>query len=390
MTTTLPLARLQDAVERMAGFDAAGEPTPAFEQATRAFRADPNRVTATGLLIAALRIAVWYRVPLSPGFARRGLKTELANAPAATWDRADDPGWRDEVVTLAGTVAGTTRRYQAAEGPVAEAQALHEVLCALVIALLGAFDSVDRLRTAFEVEVNAPRDTKPADEANPTSSRALRLFEPIMRRTYCPFAATARLWGAPDYDPALSFTENMDASLPGLKVFSSMLQSDVLDGYVYAFPTEIVGGKDVAETARLFRAFMGHLIEHATGEEPRPFDRDTVTDERWRLWLYGEQFFVTVFAPCYPHGHSRYAYGNDEAVLIMLQPEESIHAAIPHDTYDARADGIRQRFEEAFQAYHVADAEADRFLLPTQPGGEPVRWYDAEADDPVIRRPAAI
>jgi hypothetical protein len=195
--------------------------------------------------------------------------------------------------------------------------------------------------------------------------------------TFCPFAQKSVLWGPPSYDQSLSFEDNMQKSLPSLRHFIRVLGHDVLDGYVYAFPASVFGAS-FDDFTQLFRDFMEFLHRNLTAAAPAGLDPAAVTDPNWFFVLEGEECFMSAFAPCYPHDHSRYMNGVEGHYLFMVQPEAAILRQLTKNDYRQRSEAIRFRFGDGFQRYTLADIEIDRFLLPLRAGDPPVKWYELE------------
>ncbi len=212
---------------------------------------------------------------------------------------------------------------------------------------------------------------------SPLYADSARKFGPVIHRTYCPFASSAVLWGASEYDPTVSVAENVLRSIGPLVKFSRAARRETLDGFVYAFPAERFG-RTVAQLAALLRVVIGTLMEHDPCD-PRLLDRDDVVHSKWRFSFNGDDYFVPVFAPVYGQGHSRYTYEVSDTIFILLQPDSSFHARLQGDSTRVR-NQIRQRFREGLQSYDTSnDIEAHRFLLPTEAGSPAPAWYDTHS-----------
>jgi aspartate/methionine/tyrosine aminotransferase len=362
------------------------------------------------VVIAAACVAVKYRTPLHQalpeGAADPGWMPAAApgRMPAGEPGRmpAGEPGRTGSapIAALAGqlrhgaeSIVRTVGYYEGdPPGGDAEVEALRTLLPRFLRTALAGFGSAEELRQSLQRQFRAARVTDTGGPAaaeapgdvtaargprfDPSAAGALSLFRPVTQQTFCPFASKSRLWGAPDYDVAKPFEENMLASLPPLRALVRALPTDTLDGYVYAFPVGTFGNC-VADLARLFRALVCFLLEHTDDSTPPRLDETAVLHPQWRLFIQGEQFFISVFAPFYRPDHSRYTFESRDWIFMMLQPEAAIHQYIPEELFDARCEGIRERFAESFQSYDIAELEADRFVLPAGPGQPPVRWYDA-------------
>ncbi len=257
-------------------------------------------------------------------------------------------------------------------------QPLHEAIPELHVSLLdiGArlnLNVFDRPAAAFRLR---SMSNLASTGHNPLYARAARQLGPIVNRTYCPFAATARLWGAPEYDSTRSVPENVRRSLDSLLRFTRAARREVLDGFVYAFPADEFGG-GLAQLAALLRTVIGTLMEHDPCA-PRTLDRNDVVRGDWRFSFNGEDYFAPVFAPLYGQDHSRYTYEISDTVFILLQPDSSFHARLGSHRGRIRKQ-IRQRFSDGFQPYDTSsDIEAHRFLLRPETGTSAPAWYDAD------------
>ncbi|ONI75253.1 hypothetical protein ALI144C_41720 [Actinosynnema sp. ALI-1.44] len=254
---------------------------------------------------------------------------------------------------------------------------LHQLIPEYHIALLDIAITLDlqvfdRLRSAFTSE---PVGQLAATFHNPMYAQSARRFEPVVNHTYCPFATVARLWGAPDHDSSLTVADNVRAALDGVLRFTRAAQREVLDGFVFAFPSDQFGGT-LARLGRLLRTVLGTLMA-SDPREPRVLNRGDVVREGWRFSFDGEDYFVPVFAPLYGQDHSRYTYGVDDTVFILLQPDSSFHARLGRDSGQIRKQ-IRQRFSDGLQSYSgTGELEAHRFLPALGDGTPAPAWYDA-------------
>ncbi|MFI9648109.1 YqcI/YcgG family protein [Streptomyces sp. NPDC052040] len=272
-------------------------------------------------------------------------------------------------------------RSDARQGSDPDLEPLHRLLPPLLRAAIAGFASYEELGGQLVRLLESTRTGEPAPveaEFDPSRAESVRIIRPVQRETFCPFAAKSVLWGPPSYDEESSFEDNMRASLPAVRRFLRILDRDVLDGFVYAFPTRVFGDT-FEDLTRVFRDFVEFLHRNLTEAAPAGLDPAIATRPEWYFVLDGEECFVSVFAPCYPHDHSRYMNGVEDHFLFMLQPEAAILRVLTKDDYHPRSEGIRQRFRDGFQRYPLADLEIDRFLLPLRADDPPVRWYELPA-----------
>lgn len=383
----LHVQRVQDAYRRMVlDTGACWAPATPDEhlvrqvQAAAAARDDQGRRDAlVEIITVAFCLANQYGCVLQHAFTERSRSVDLTDAVTPTGAAHPDP--LDRVRPLVEQVVRTLRYYRSdlPPGTDPEVTGLHTVLPELVLAACAGLHSADVLADGVAARLRAARP--PAGdvpvEFDPSCAPAVRLIRPIQEQTYCPFAQRSFLWGAPPYDRSRSFRENMDAAVPWVLRFVRALDGDVVDGFVFAFPTDVFG-ESLDDLGRLFRSFIDYLISTLTSAAPAGLDVDAVTAKDWYLVLAGEECFVSVFAPCYPHDHSRYMHGVDGWMIFMLQPEKAILRQLSVTDYGPRAAAIRDRFRESLQPYELADREVDRFLLPLRAGDPPVRWYEPD------------
>ncbi|MFI9640481.1 hypothetical protein ACIG87_10490 [Micromonospora sp. NPDC051925] len=389
----LHVQRLQDAFRRMVvdtGECWAPDPpgdylTSQVQACSAATDAQTRRDSLVEIMTIALCLANQYGCVLQHALTGASRSADLADAVATATDPNPPADLSDRLRHTAQEVVRAVAYYRSDVPPGREPDitGLHAVLPELILLACAGFDSADDL--ADRLTARLGRAKRPAEdvgvEFDPSCADSVRLIRPVQEQTYCPFAQKSFLWGPPAYDRTLSFAQNMDAAVPWVRRFVRVLDGDVLDGFVFAFPTDVFG-ESIDDLGRLFRSFVDHLIRTLTSAAPAGLDVATVTDPKWYLVLEGEECFVSVFAPCYPHDHSRYLHGVQGWMLFMLQPEKAILRQLTVADYGARSTAIRERFRDAFQEYQLADREIDRFLLPMRAGDPPVRWYEAPTDIP--------
>ncbi|MFJ5533573.1 YqcI/YcgG family protein [Streptomyces sp. NPDC093261] len=388
------MARIQEAVRRMVedrGPYWAPDPPDAYlAERVAALReafggAAADRSTAgrhlAEVIVAAVALANGYGIPLQQAFNEASWPADLTEA--SLWPKRPLP-LPEAVARLAAAAEPVRRtmafhRSDARQGSDPSVVALRRALPALLRAAIAGFASYEELGEELVrlLESTPGRERAAEAEFDPSRAESVRLIRPIQTETFCPFAQKSVLWGPPSYDEQRSFEDNMTASLPPLRRFLRILDRDVIDGFVYAFPTRVFGDT-FDDLAQVFRDFVEFLHRNLTEAAPAGLDPAIATDSRWYFVLEGEECFISVFAPCYPHDHSRYMNGVEGHFLFMLQPEAAILRVLTKDDYHARTEAIRRRFRDGFQRYPVADLEIDRFLLPLRADDPPVRWYELD------------
>jgi hypothetical protein len=385
----LHVQRIQDAFRRMvvdtgecwAPGTPEGHLTEQVQACAAALDAQGRRAPLTEIIAIAFCLANQYGCVIQHALTDASQSVDLSDALAPATGPNPSADLPDRIRHVAERVVRTVTYYRSDVPPGTDpgVTGLHIVLPELIRTACAGFDSADDLAERLTARLRAARPPAAgiAVEFDPSSAESVRLIRPIQEQTYCPFAQRSFLWGTPAYDRTLSFEQNMAAAVPWVRRFVRVLDGDVLDGFVFAFPTDVFG-ESIDHLGQVFRSFIDYLIRTMTSAAPAGLDVATVTDPKWYLVLDGEECFVSVFAPCYPHDHSRYTHGVDGWMLFMLQPEKAILRQLTVTDYKPRATAIRERFRDAFQQYELADREIDRFLLPLRAGDPPVRWYEPE------------
>ncbi|MET9359912.1 hypothetical protein ABZX93_03215 [Streptomyces sp. NPDC006632] len=389
----LHVTRIQDVVRRMvqdigtywapasADGHAAAE-VAVLEQlvATGGFGPAEAKKHLVEIIVASTALANAYGVSLQQAFNDASVPADLTEASLWPEQPVAPAETAVRVAEAFAPVRATMAFYRsdARQGSDPDVVALRHSIPHLLRAAFTGFDSADDLSGQLLRHFDALR--KPAvpvasAEFDPSQAESVGLIRPIQTETVCPFALKSTLWGSPSYDESLSFEDNMRRSLPSVRQFIRILDRDVVDGYVYAFPTRIFGDS-FEDLQQLFRNFVDFLHRTMTDAAPAGLDPAVATDPKWFLVLESEECFISVFAPCYPHDHSRYMNGVEGHFLFMLQPEAAVLRQLTKNDYHQRSEAIRFRFRDGFQAYTLADIEVDRFLLPMRPDQPPVKWYE--------------
>lgn len=192
------------------------------------------------------------------------------------------------------------------------------------------------------------------------NSQALRNFEPVKMNTHCTFAKRAVLWGARDYDMSLSVEQNVERSIPALIKFLAIGEHQHLDGFVFELPGEEFGN-DVHKFGQGVRRILKCLSDH----DPSRYhcmNKSFLDKIGWSFEFNEVPIFVTTFAPCYPDNHSRFAFGAQNA-FVLLQPMYSfvIHDIgndTPHTNWSNPTtvrDKIRVAYKENGRPYYIRD-----------------------------------
>lgn len=282
------------------------------------------------------------------------------------------------LLSAAGAVARTVNAYEGDKRPKAgeEVPTLSASVARLHRALF-FLAAVLRVDLVAQVEAVLARTlTRDAGRFavrfDPAAAGTLARFETIRSQIRCPFARRAKLWGAPDWDPAASPGRNLRAVLPHLERFTRISRHEHLDGFVLEIPGP-GRGETVEVLARTLRATLGWLARHDPIRQ-NCLQRE-VAAPGWQFTFNGERLFVITFAPCYGPVSARYGFG-DCSVWVLFQPEHSFDAL---EITPAVRDAIRAGFEQAGQPYDLEimsqPLEAPRYVKPLHIGDPPVAWW---------------
>lgn len=228
-----------------------------------------------------------------------------------------------------------------------------------------------------KMSVSRPNPAEPVEFSPPDG------FLPVVKQTHCPFATGARLCEVRTKHGDESLSDYFSRTVHDVISFSERANSEELDALVYQIPTDDVE-TSLAGLGRLVGTLIRTLLR-LDPNGPQQFDRDTILQPEWRLRFAGTDYFMPVFAPLYPHGHSRHIYGLEDKVFMLLQPNESFHRKLGPQPAQVRK-SIRGRFDAAGQSYDSDLLEAHKFVLPLESGGPPIPWYDLTTDDSMQAR----
>uniref|UniRef100_A0A7S3KXU1 Uncharacterized protein n=1 Tax=Amphora coffeiformis TaxID=265554 RepID=A0A7S3KXU1_9STRA len=216
-------------------------------------------------------------------------------------------------------------------------------------------------------------------------NKTLEDFHPIQQGTQCSFAKAAKLWGGCDglYDSPSTADRNA-ATLTEL-VRRSTIAGEALDGFCIALPGD--GGPEIL--GHRARSVLTSLSDRDSAKE-NMMRKAYIGQRGWRFRLSGTDFFVTIFAPCYPSTSSRFSFGTPSA-FVLLQPEVSFYrhklsadspvTADPPKTIRGRT---RLAFRNAGRSYHIPDTIhyplAEHIVKPLRDDGKAiVRWSTDDA-----------
>ncbi len=257
-------------------------------------------------------------------------------------------------------------------------------------AITALHGSLYRLAENCLVDLDAAIDSKiartPARDAgrfittyDPSTADTLGEFAVVRRRTRCPYARDARLWGGPAWDEKRSLSRNVDSIFPFFLSFTKAARLESLDGFVVSIRRP-KGAETMIGLANWFRHFLDAL--GSVDPEPSPMRLSTIGEPGWQFAFNGMRLFISVFSTLYARNHPRWS---PKTTFVMFQPEQSFELhQIGSDFPESKAQkqNIRETFERSAFWYpaEVIDRriEAAIYLLPRFPeDGDAVWWQEA-------------
>lgn len=223
------------------------------------------------------------------------------------------------------------------------------------------------------------RDSKRFSPApDPITVECLARFQRIIDMTQCPFAAYSKLWGLPDWDPSKSVADNARASAPTFLRFERVALPERLDGLILE-----VKDTELCKTLNQVCATFREILEVWGQSDPSGCNcmTENLLHPDWQFRFSQTRYFVSVFAPCYPHNHPRFSCQSD-AMFLFLQPEFSFdfHGIHSANRELARIKSqIRGKFSMHGSGYSgklVDDRiEALIYILPIGKDDQPIHWW---------------
>jgi hypothetical protein len=343
-------------------------------------RINPTVPTLVDLFITTSQVADRFGIPLQKAYTDAGYPADLESVTAGD-DTGRPTGGVPAVLTAVDRgvrdIVANLDAYDSRLAVTLTAPSLTRTIPRLQVSLIELADLLGlHLLDGIAANLRTGRLPRPGRyEYLPAHTQGAELFRRISERTYCPFAASARIWGAPDVDPSVSLPAYLSGSVRAFRMFARAAAREMLDGFVYAFPAR-GGFRTQGELSALLYDVLRTLRDHDPGESRPELCSAEVRDPRWRFSWGGEHYFVPVFAPLYRPGHSRYTYDVPDMVFVLLQPDSSFHSRLTGDKELVRG-SVRRRFAEGLQPYATDALEAHKFLPPTSPGGAAPDWFAA-------------
>ncbi len=212
---------------------------------------------------------------------------------------------------------------------------------------------------------------------DPSTADSLASFNSVRKRTACPYAMNASLWGAPHWNSQWSTERNAEVILPFLLIFTKAAPHERLDGFVIAID-DLLLQTDMCVLSAWFRGLLLALADR--DPKPSSLKEDNVLRSGWQFTYNSVRLFVAVFSPLYGPNHSRHSA---KGTYVVLQPETSFdwnNIGSHFLESEGKKKEIRRRFAEKNVVY-PADLIAQRleaalYLLPRWSDDRCVRWWE--------------
>jgi NTP pyrophosphatase (non-canonical NTP hydrolase) len=212
---------------------------------------------------------------------------------------------------------------------------------------------------------------------DPSTAVCLNDFLPVVNRTACTFAPTARLWGAPVWDEKISVVENARRCIPYLIRFTKCAKLEGLDSFVIEMDDLPAGEYGMSALTARFR----ELLHELASQDPmlnRSF-RGPVDRPGWQFSFNGVRLFISVFSGVYAADHPRHS---PNSTFVMLQPETSFDHCSVGSAF-SQSDGIKKRIRDEFISRDIsypADLideriEARLYILPRSEADNESEWW---------------
>lgn len=202
-----------------------------------------------------------------------------------------------------------------------------------------------------------------------------REFTKLSSITKCPYARSASVVAAPDWDYSVGLEENAASHARAIAAFAERVESERLHGFVAK-----VGTSHAAPDFEAVRVgFRGYLMALAGTDRTcaeSMLNQDFMSTD-WQFTHSSMRFFLNVFSSCYPQPHSKYC-DVDNGFLVFFQPEVSFDYC-GGQPLDVAKHAIRARFASAGMPYDGdridRRIEALLYMFPIEPFGEAVAWW---------------
>jgi len=211
-------------------------------------------------------------------------------------------------------------------------------------------------------------------------------FMAVARGTPCPFALNANIEFARPWLSNQSFEENSEHLAADLKSFCANARQRNMHGLVLE---AAVGARALStEGAWASMRMLMTAIASRDRSASESLKSDRIECRGWQFTVDNTRLFVSLFAPCYPPGHTKHLPALD-TVAIFFQPDFSFDLCGINSQDGRVKNRVRALFERAGKRYDTElidrRIESHIYVSPLQNGDSPVRWWVADS----VKEPGA-
>ena len=205
-------------------------------------------------------------------------------------------------------------------------------------------------------------------------------FSALQTVSLCPYAKSAKVAYAPEWDCNLSVKNNVLRLVPHLARFTDSAQEEGLDMFVVEVQDKRYI-KSLSAFASLLRRVL-FVLRESDEFSSAPL-LEGVLDKHWNFQFRGTKLFVPTFAPLYRADHPRFSHEESSAFLVF-QPDHCFTRRGITSTSSSRSTittVVKDLYEKAGYSYDVVlvskTPKAARYIHPLLPGEPWVRWWDS-------------
>lgn len=292
------------------------------------------------------------------------------------------------LLTSAGSIARAINHYDGPKKPRS-----FQNWIPLQVSIPNLLDSAAQLASCCGVDLAKAIHSKlgsiPTQDSNrfspscdPSTSVVLGDFQDVCQSTRCPFADSATLWGATDWNDSRSFRENISDIAPIFRSFCKAAAHEPLDGFVIR-----LGYGSSTRSLRTMARSFGRLLAILTqlDEVENSCLDGEILEAGWQFQFHGLRTFITVHSDLYPADHVRHAR---LGTFVFFQPEETFDRHGIGGQFQksaARKSSIRQRFSHSEYPSELIDdrVEAKIYVLSSLQTDEPayLDWWSSLATE---------
>jgi len=269
-----------------------------------------------------------------------GNKQDLPNAMSPT-----------EISDRLGVFQITPRRISVVGCSATTGKGLEEGMFFLARALESVEQAKKQEEKVRDNDTNESQEVKTVDDEESVTAQldfdpvkgnaTLENFSVIKKKTECPFAKAAKLWGGKtphsenNKDLEAQASDNVQA-LADFCVRSE--KGEKLDGFCIELDDPLARAGGPEELGQCVKRMLTALADSDpyllanNSKESNMMRVNYIGSRGWRFRFHNTDLFVTTFAPCYPITSSRYAFGSDRAFLLLQSILSFARHNLPEDT----------------------------------------------------------